>query len=129
MPRISISEPGKESQAYSFDLKRMQVNIGRSSQNDIVISHRSVSKQHCLIERRKGGCMIFDNGSTNGLKFEGERLSDFALTNGMEFEIGDVVATFSLTDEECDYLTEERFKQRREAEAEQDNPASETAEA
>ncbi|MBT8044328.1 MAG: FHA domain-containing protein, partial [Verrucomicrobiae bacterium] len=54
MPRISITEPGQESQPYRFDLKRMQVKIGRSSSNDIVMSHRSVSKNHCLIERRKG---------------------------------------------------------------------------
>lgn len=112
MPRISITEPGKDSQAYRFDLKRMQLKVGRSSENDITISHRSVSKVHCLIERRKGGYMIFDNGSTNGIKYNGERLGDLALTNGMELEIGDVPAVFSLTDEECDYLTEERFKQR-----------------
>lgn len=112
MPRINISEPGKSSQAYRFDLKRMRILVGRSSDSDIPIAHRSVSKQHCLIERRKGGYMIFDNGSTNGLKLDGEREKDFALTNGMEFEIGDVPAVFTLTDEECDQLTEERFKER-----------------
>jgi len=98
MPRISITEPGKESQPYRFDLKRMQVTIGRSSANDISISHRSVSKTHCIIERRKGGYMVFDNGSTNGIKYRGERCSDLTLTNGMEFEIGDVPAVFTLTD-------------------------------
>lgn len=116
MPRISISEPGKDSQAYRFDLKRMKLLIGRSSSNDIPVSHRSVSKVHCLIERRKGGYMMFDNGSTNGIKFEGKRVSDLTLTNGMELEIGDVPTVFTLTDEECDYLTDERFKGRREKE-------------
>ncbi len=120
MPRISITEPGKESQPYRFDLKRMQVTIGRSSANDISISHRSVSKTHCIIERRKGGYMVFDNGSTNGIKYRGERCSDLTLTNGMEFEIGDVPAVFTLTDEECDYLTEERFKERKEKETEEE---------
>ena len=127
MPRISITEPGKDSQAYRFDLKRMQLKVGRSSENDITISHRSVSKVHCLIERRKGGYMIFDNGSTNGIKYDGERHGDLALTNGMELEIGDVPAVFTLTDEECDYLTKERFKERdnREEEAKKEENSDE----
>lgn len=121
MPRINITEPGKDSQAYRFDLKRMQVKIGRSSDNDIVISHRSVSKSHCLVERRKGGYMIFDNGSTNGIKYKEERRSNLALTNGMKLEIGDVPVEFTLTEEECDYLTEERFKERKKKEAEEES--------
>ena len=128
MPRLNITEPGKDSQAYRFDLKRMKVMIGRSSSNDIPITHRSVSKVHCLIERRKGGYMLFDNGSTNGIKFEGERVSDITLTNGMEVEIGDVPAVFTLTDEECDYLTEERFKEREKKEEDPEEDGEESAE-
>lgn len=113
MPRINITEPGKDSQAYSFDIKRMQVTIGRRSSNDITIAHRSVSKNHATIERLKGGLVICDSDSTNGIKLEGKREEQITLTNGMEVEIGDVSAVFTLTDEECDYLTEERFKEKR----------------
>jgi len=63
MPRITITEPGKDSQAYRFDIK-----------------------------------------------LDGERMEQITLTNGMEVEIGDVSAIFSLTEEECDQLTEERFR-------------------
>ena len=110
MPRISITEPGKDSQAYRFDIKRMKVTVGRSSQNDIKVSHRSVSKVHATIERLKGGLAITDNGSTNGISLNGERMDQITLTNGMEVEIGDVSAVFSLAEEECDQLTEERFR-------------------
>lgn len=116
MPRINITEPGKDSQAYRFDIKRMKVSVGRSSSNDISIAHRSVSKKHATIERLKGGLIICDDDSTNGTKLDGERLPQFTLTNGMEFEIGDVHAVFTLTDEECDLLTEERFKAKKETE-------------
>lgn len=58
--------------------------------------------------------MVFDSGSANGIKFDGEKMSDITLTNGMELEIGDVSMIFTLTDEECDSLTEERFKKRSE---------------
>lgn len=114
MPRINITEPGKESQAYRFDMKRMKVTVGRSSGNDIKVSHRSASKVHATIERLKGGLVISDNESTNGIKLNGERMDEITLTNGMEVEIGDVSAVFSLTDEECDQLTEERFKEHEE---------------
>lgn len=112
MPRINITEPGKASQAYRFDLKRMRTTLGRSSDADITITHRSVSKNHCFIDRLKGGYVIRDNGSTNGVKLNGERQESITLTNGMELEVGDVPAVFTLTTEECDYLTEERFKER-----------------
>lgn len=113
MPRISITEPGKDSQAYRFDMKRMKVTVGRSSQNDIKVSHRSTSKIHATIERLKGGLVITDNDSTNGISLDGERMNQITLTNGMEVHIGDVSAVFSLTDEECDQLTEERFRHRK----------------
>lgn len=65
--------------------------------------------------------MIFDNGSANGIKFDGEKESDFTLTNGMEFEIGDVIVEFTLTNEECDQLTDERFTPRKEDEASEED--------
>ncbi|MFK7910155.1 MAG: FHA domain-containing protein [Akkermansiaceae bacterium] len=105
MPRISITEPGEASQAYQFDLKRTKLLIGRSSRNDIPVSHRSVSKVHCLIERREKGYMMFNNGATNGIKHNGERVSDVILTDGTELEIGDVHFVFTLTDEERDALS------------------------
>ena len=92
-------------------MKRMRVMIGRSSKNDIAIEHRSVSKNHCFIDRMKGGFTLRDNGSTNGIKFEGKREEMITLTNGIEVEIGDVPVQFTLTDEECDQLTAERFKE------------------
>ncbi|NWK55888.1 FHA domain-containing protein [Verrucomicrobiaceae bacterium N1E253] len=125
MPRISITEPGKDSQAYRFDMKRMKVSLGRSSSNDVKIEHRSVSKQHAAIERRKGGLVICDCESTNGVKLDGERQEEITLTNGMEVEVGDVSLEFSLSDEECDQLTEERFKAKREAEAAEEEDADE----
>ena len=110
MPRISITEPGKDSQAYRFDIKRMKVTVGRSSGNDIKVTHRSVSKVHATIERLKGGLIITDHDSTNGIKLDGERMEQITLTNGMEVKIGDISAIFSLSEEECDQLTEERFR-------------------
>lgn len=112
MPRINISQPHRGDQPYRFDMKRMRVMIGRSSANDIAIEHRSVSKNHCFIDRMKGGFVLRDNGSTNGIKLGGQREEVITLTNGIEVEIGDVPVQFTLTDEECDQLTAERFKNR-----------------
>lgn len=116
MPRITVTEPHHDSQAYRFEMKRMKVTIGRSSSNDITIQHRSASKTHCFIDRMKGGFILRDNGSTNGIKLNGQKEETITLTNGIEVEIGDVPVQFTLTDEECDQLTEERFKERQEKE-------------
>lgn len=117
MPRINITEPRQEPQPYRFDMKCMRVTLGRSSSNDVSIKHRSVSKVHCFIDRMKGGFLLRDNGSTNGIKLDGNREEVITLTNGMKVEIGDVPVEFTLTDEECDQLVEERFKERQKKEA------------
>ena len=117
MPKINISEPHHDPQPYRFDMKRMMITIGRSSSNHISIQHRSVSKTHCLIDRMKGGFVLRDNGSANGIKLNGQREEVITLTNGIEVEVGDVLLQFTLTNEECDQLTEERFKQSPEKEA------------
>ena len=59
----------------------------------------------------KGGFVLRDNGSANGIKLNGQREEVITLTNGIEVEVGDVLLQFTLTNEECDQLTEERFKQ------------------
>lgn len=47
---------------------------------------------------------MFNNSATNGIKHNGERVSDITLINGIELEIGDVLFIFTFTDKECDAL-------------------------
>ncbi len=46
---------------------KTSVVIGRSSKCDIVISHESMSRQHCRIDFSDGGYFVTDLGSSNGV--------------------------------------------------------------
>jgi ABC-type multidrug transport system ATPase subunit/ABC-type multidrug transport system permease subunit len=52
-----------------------ELNVGRAPENDIVIEHESVSRQHASIRPVRGGYAITDLGSRNGTRLNGERFS------------------------------------------------------
>ncbi len=51
------------------------VRIGRSPENQVVLSETSVSRTHCLIEIIDGACWITDLHSSNGTLVNGKRIS------------------------------------------------------
>src|SRR5439155_17425993 len=59
---VSSNFAGKE-----FKLEKAQVVIGRTSENDIVIDHRSISRHHAKIVKEQGRYQIVDLGSANGV--------------------------------------------------------------
>ena len=66
-------------------------SIGRGKRNDIVIDHPTVSKDHCVLLRRKEGWLVSDTGSTGGTYVNGER------TLGRTRVLIDDVITFGRT--------------------------------
>lgn len=109
MPRVTISEPGKTPQPYRFKLERTTINIGRGSDNDIIIECGSCSTHHCTMQRIDGGYILKDSGSTNGIKLEDTQMNVIDLFDGMEVLVGDVPLKFRLADEEIEVLSEEEF--------------------
>ena len=109
MPRVTISEPGKTPQPYRFKLERETINIGRGSENDIIIECGSCSTHHCVMQRVDGGYTLKDANSTNGIKQEDTLMSVIDLFDGMEVLVGDVPLKFRLSDEEIEVLSEEEF--------------------
>lgn len=51
----------------TYKLNKKNIMIGRSSECDIILSHPTVSRKHCLITFEKGHYYISDNHSTNGV--------------------------------------------------------------
>lgn len=51
-----------------------KVTIGRSSENDIVLTHPGVSRLHAVIRRQGSDYILTDNGSMNGVLVNGQRL-------------------------------------------------------
>jgi pSer/pThr/pTyr-binding forkhead associated (FHA) protein len=61
--------------AMDLETPKSTVLVGRSSNNDLVIPHDSVSRSHCCIDFQKGLFYITDLGSSNGTFIDGEKLS------------------------------------------------------
>src|SRR5579862_5072716 len=64
-------------------------NIGRATDNDIVLPDASVSRHHAAIESTNGSFRLRDLGSQNGTFVRGERINEAALQNGDAVRVGD----------------------------------------
>lgn len=107
MPRVTITAPEATPQPYRFQLDREVVQLGRGSENDIVVDNGSVSTHHAEMRRVLGGYELHDMGSTNGVKQDGVRYPHVPLYHGSVVYLGDVAFDFSLTDEEQAVLASE----------------------
>jgi len=104
--RIS-SPPGSGQGVYSGTLsviyngERLAVNkdrfvIGRGKQSsDLTIKDPNVSRQHAMIEFLNGQYYMVDMGSTNGVEFQGQRVSRRAISEGDVFRICDHEVRFT----------------------------------
>ena len=52
--------------AWTRDLDRARIDIGRDSDNDIVLPHAAVSRRHCLLEYDGAVVVVKDRGTANG---------------------------------------------------------------
>jgi len=79
-----------------FSVSPNQVcRIGRNADNDIVIDHHSISRNHAVIQGSVGSFLIFDLGSRNGTLVNGRRLQGVEfLQNGDRISIGGIELTF-----------------------------------
>jgi pSer/pThr/pTyr-binding forkhead associated (FHA) protein len=75
-----------------------RITVGRTSNNDIVLDDRSVSRFHAFFEQHEGnGWTLTDAGSRNGSFVSGRRIAarkPVALSNGVAVRIGAVQLTF-----------------------------------
>ena len=71
------------------DLKT-DMSIGRTEGNDLVLNHPSVSRKHARLEGRDGRWWIVDLKSTNGVKVNGNLVTESAVHPGDKILIGSV---------------------------------------
>jgi adenylate cyclase len=71
------------------DLKS-EMSIGRTEGNDLVLNHPSVSRKHARVEGREGRWWIIDLKSTNGVKVNGNLVTESAVHAGDKVLIGSV---------------------------------------
>lgn len=69
---------------------RGEMSVGRTEGNDLVLNHPSVSRKHARFEPRDGHWWIIDLKSTNGVKVNGNLITDAAVNAGDKILIGSV---------------------------------------
>jgi adenylate cyclase len=69
---------------------RSELSVGRTEGNDLVLNHPSVSRKHAKFESRNNQWWIVDLKSTNGVKVNGNLITESAVTAGDKILIGSV---------------------------------------
>jgi ABC transport system ATP-binding/permease protein len=88
---LSSNFAGKE-----FELSRPQMIIGRTDENDIVVNHRSISRNHAKLVREPetGRYTISDLQSSNGVRVNGSDYGKVELRRGDVIDLGHVRMRF-----------------------------------
>ena len=88
---ISSNFAGKE-----FDLTRPQMIVGRTPENDIVVDHRSISRNHAKVTRdpETGRYTISDLQSSNGVRVNGQDYGKVEMRRGDVIDLGHVRLRF-----------------------------------
>jgi tetratricopeptide (TPR) repeat protein len=90
--RLKFKVIGSALKGLEWETDGEVVNVGRSSDNELVLKERSVSRLHARIVAREGTITVEDFGSSNQTKVDGEPVGESALlSDGSIVEFGDVV--------------------------------------
>lgn len=84
----------------SFDFDQLEVKLGRTTDNDVVLTDAGVSRKHARLFQRGGRWHVEDSGSANGTQLNGKRLAGPApLSTGDKVEVGPVVLAITVLEE------------------------------
>lgn len=95
-PRLIVES--ENLRGLELRVTRSPTVIGRVADNaDLVVEHRSISKEHARLTRLADGTwQILDLGSANGLRVGGEAYSKCAVGHNDRIELGHVTLRFEL---------------------------------
>jgi transcriptional regulator with GAF, ATPase, and Fis domain len=68
----------------------VKLSIGKSKDNDLVLSDKSVSRHHCELLRTPEGIRVRDCGSTNGTMVDGVVVREALLSPGSVLKLGQI---------------------------------------
>src|SRR5258707_12040328 len=73
-----------------MDLKH-ELSVGRTEGNDLILNHPSVSRKHARFELRGDNWWIVDLKSTNGVKLNGNLVTEAQVAAGDKLSVGSVL--------------------------------------
>jgi transcriptional regulator with GAF, ATPase, and Fis domain len=78
-----------------YPLSGEVLRIGKAPENDVVIDHPTVSRNHLVVRRMGDRFLVQDLDSTNGTFLDGAQVREAYLRPGALLEVGDVRLRFS----------------------------------
>jgi hypothetical protein len=101
MPAVPAAEPAPRRRAArlmisgrAFDLEAGPVSVGRSSENDIALDDRRISRRHAELDLANGRWGLRDLDSTNGTALNGRLIKHSPLHDGDRISFGGFEAVF-----------------------------------
>ncbi len=91
-------------------LSKNYMTIGRGAHADIVISDKTVSRKHCLIEVNGLDVFVIDLESSNGTYVNNVKINKALLKPGDKLRIGSTLLKFELADKEDSEFLENLYK-------------------
>ncbi len=93
-PRLVVQS--QNLRGTELEISRSPTVVGRMADSaDLVIDHRSISKEHARLTRHGDGTWeVLDLASANGIRVNGEPYSKVALSSGDLIELGHVTVAF-----------------------------------
>ncbi len=87
-----------------------RIQIGKKTDNDLILSDQTVSRNHVEIRQQPNGYALKDLDSTNGSFIDGMRVREVFLKPGQVFQIGDTEIEFMPLDEKVEIKPSESIK-------------------
>jgi membrane fusion protein (multidrug efflux system) len=100
MIEIRVTGGDEEPQVRRFET--VPIRLGRSDDNDVVLTSKTCSRHHAEIIREGATYKIVDRGSANALLLGAETLTELVLSDGLSVGVGVYTLTFSLPEQAAD---------------------------
>lgn len=72
-----------------------KVTIGRAEGNDLILSDETVSRNHCVLEKRDGAWFVERHPEAKDLKLDGVHVAtSMRLSSGQRIQLGQVVLSY-----------------------------------
>jgi GAF domain-containing protein len=107
--RLTVCSEDQTVQEYRLEKEKIY-SLGRGAENDIVVSSSSVSRCHATIEYHQGSWRVVDRGSTNGIRFNLQKVAFLSLTATCQFYLGDVSVVYEEI-QESSFIAEQSHDQ------------------